>query len=81
MAKNSTMDNLRAWPAKMVRTVRTGTFGAERPRRHFARYLRRAAEAIEPRQADLRVIVPEEGPHEVETELPSDGANHRRDMD
>ena len=81
MDKNSALGNLRAWPAKVVRTVRTGTFGAERPRRHFARYLRRAAEAIEPRQADLRVIVPEERPQEVETDLPSDGVNHRREMD
>ena len=76
MDRDRTIKRLREWQRDVVRTVRTATFGAERPRRHVANFLRRGAEAIEPRQADVRVVVPEEGPRDVDFEGGGHGELH-----
>ena len=69
MDKKRSIDNLRARQRSVVRTLRTATFGAERPRRWFSGFLRRAAEAIEPGQADVRMVIPEEPRREDEPDV------------
>ena len=58
--RRNKLHTLQSKQRSVSQTVRTATFGVERPRRWVGNFLRRAAEVIEPRESDVRMVVPEE---------------------